>query len=464
MAALSDYITTSKQYEDNKTRWEQIRHCLEGEDSIKAEKERYLPYPVALGDIDRTSEEFIEQYGIYLNGAHYVNFTAEAVDDLVASAFRKDPTIDPEIPADLQYYEWKDESKTIAETVAAYGLAFVLVDYPTVEDATLEDDRDNFAFSVAYEPLDVLDYKEIKRSGKRRITKVLLRELDEDDKEMLRELYMDGNVYKQKTYREVDDIVVVTEITPVANGKTLDFIPGTFVGVTSNTTKADKSPVIGISNSNIKHYQTWGELFWTQTYNGHPQMVLTGLEKGWNAEAEKKKVKIKMDASQVLALEGERSGAQLLEINTSNLIHFQTLEKLESSMLEQGYRLKVNSKNGVESAEALKIRHTGDISKLGSIVKNIEEAMSDVFVWLGMFMGIDYEPVVTINKEFVPVEVDGSTLTSLTSAENTNVIPRGTTIDYLKSGGLIADGLDTEKLLSKIQETNPYLPAAQGNE
>ena len=458
MADLSNYITTSKQYENNKSKWEQIKYCIDGEETIKAQDEKFLPYPVALGDIDRSSKEFVEQYDIYKSGAHFVNFTAEAVDDLVASAFRKDPEIEPTLPVDLEYYEWVEECKTLANIISSYGIGFVLVDYPEVEKATLKDDVDNFAFSVAYEPLDVLDYTEIKRSGKRRLTRVLLSELDEDDEEMLRELLIEDGVYKQKVYKEVDDTVEITEIIPIASGSTLDFIPGTFVGVTSNTTKADKSPVIGISNSNLKHFQTWAELMWTQTYTGHPQFVLTGLDKGWNAEAEKRNIKVKMDASQVLALEGEKSNAKLMELNTSNLIHFDTLEKLENSMLEQGYRLKSNSKNGVESAEAMKIRHSGDISKLGSIVKNIESAMQDVFEWLGLFMGVQYIPVVTINKEFVPLTIDGSTLTALSSSENSNVIPRGTTIDYLKAGGLIGDSLDTEKLVNEIGEQSPYLP------
>ena len=459
MAQLTDYITTSKAYEDNKKRWEQIKYCIDGEEAIKEQAERFLPYPVAIGDIDRSSDEFVEQYDIYKSGAHFVGYTAEAVDDLTASAFRKDPTIEPDIPADLEYYKWIEESKTLTGIVSSYGMAFVLVDYPNVEDSTLADDKENFAFSVAYEPLDVLDYTEQKRSGKKKLTRVLLSELDENDEPILRELLVENGVYIQRIYEEDGEEVKMTEVIPIASGSTLDFIPGTFVGVTSNSTKVDKSPVIGISNSNIKHYQTWAELIWTQTYTGHPQLALTGLSNGWNKEAEKKNVKIKMDASQVLALEGETADAKLLEINTSNLVHFDTLKKLEDSMLEQGYRLKANTKTGVESAEAMKIRHAGDISKLGSIVKNIESAMNEVFTWLGMFMGVTYDPVVTINKEFVPVEIEGTTITALTSAENSNVIPRGTTIDYLKSGGLIGDSLDTDTLVDEIGEQNPLLPS-----
>ena len=457
---LMDFETVSRAYTDNKSRWEQIKYCLAGEDAVKAQGERFLPYPVALGDIDRSSNEFIEQYEVYKNGAHFVEYTAEAVDDLTSSAFRKDPTIEPEIPSDLQYYRWVDEAKTLTKTVSAYGMAFVLVDYPNVDDATLADDRNNFAFSVVYEPLDVLDYTQRKRSGKLQVERVLLRELDDGDEVILRELLIgEDGLYYQKIYKEIDNEVVITEVYPVASGNRLDFIPGTFVGVTSNTPQVDKSPVIGISNSNIKHYQTWAELIWTQTYSGHPQMVLTGLDKGWNKEAEKHNVKVKMDASQVLALEGESADAKLLEISTSNLVHFDTLKKLEDSMLEQGYRLKANSKSGVESAEAMRIRHAGDISKLGSIVKNVEAAMANVFEWLGMFMGVSYSPVVTINKEFIPVTVDGPTVTALTSAENANVIPRGTTIDYLKAGGLISDSIDTATLVDDIDESSPMLPS-----
>jgi hypothetical protein len=457
MADIKDVHPDYKKY---KKRWEQIKSCKEGEEAVKFKQEILLPYPVSITDIDRASKEFQGAYNIYLNGAHFVEYTGEAIDDLVASAFREDPTINPEIPLDLEYFEWEDTSKDIMESVVTYGRNFALVDYPEVEDPTLSDDMENQAFVEIYDALDVINWTVTKRSGTQRITRVVLREtiVDEDNKNsyQYRELLLDKNVYTQRVYQDGSD--GYTEIIPVAMGKTLDFIPGCFTGVTSNTSKMDKPPVLGISNSNIKHYQTWAELIWTQTYVGHPQMVLSGLPAGWNKEAEKKKVKIKMDASQVLALEGDTSKAQILEINTSNLVHFQTLERLEASMTEQGYRLKSSAKAGVESAEALKIRHAGDISKLGAIVTNVNATMEKLMEWLGMFMGTTYEPIVEINREFLPYEIEGSMVSTLTSAENSNTVPKGTTIDYLKMGGVISTEETTEAMVAKLGETDPLLP------
>jgi hypothetical protein len=266
-----------------------------------------------------------------------------------------------------------------------------------------------------------------------------------------------GN-YQQIVYDHSSQVIEAA-IEPTASGKKLKEIPGLFVGVDSNNANVDKSPIIGISNSNIKHYQTWAELAWVTVYAGHPQMILSGLQAGWNDMAEKKGIKVVLDAAKVIALEGETAAAQLLEINSANLIHFKNLELLERMMQEQGLMLKGGMyKNGVESAEAIKIRYSSEISTLGKIVENVESACLFTISKMAEFMKTNYEGEVIISKDFVTPTPDAALITALQSAEITATAPRGTTTRYLQSVELVPDDVIPEDVPELSKQNDPNLP------
>ncbi len=451
---------THREYRKNSARWEQIHICLEGEEAVKAAGELLLPYPVSTLDQDKETPAYKAQYGLYLAGAHFVEYTSEAVEDLVSSAFRRPLTIEPAITSELEYVDLSDIAKELTSTVGAYGRTFFFVDYPTVDTSpTMVDDGENKAYVSIYEPLDVTDWTEELRSGKSTLIRVVIREVDEIASAeqqstvlMYRELFMDNGVYKIKVYKEDGTI---TEYTPTAAGAPFTAIPGMFIGTTSNRARVDKSPVIGISNSNIKHYQTWADLMHVQVYSGSPQMILTGLTPGWNkmAKEEGSEVKVKLDAANVLALEGDKSAAQLLQINTDSLVHFRTLECLETSMLEEGARIKsISKKAGVESAQALKIRSSSSMSKLSSIVSNVEEGMNAMLGWIGQYMAAETTSVISMNTEFFAPEPDGPLLESLSTAEANRTAPRGTVVTYLKQIELVDEKKSNEEYIKELGE------------
>jgi len=452
-----DILRTHIDYDRFYNKWRLIERSLKGEEAIKKMREKYLPYPVALDADARETQEFKDDYEIYLQNAHYVEYTSEAVEDLVSSMFRRDIEIDPELPDVLSYFRYNEFFKDLATVVCAYGRAFVLTDYPPVDSLanTRFDDKENFAYTAIYDALHVTNWDYNMRSGQMKLQRVVLREIDDtvkpnEDYVMVqyRELILEDGVYKVKIYRESGKN---EEFVPRVNGKTLDYIPATFVGVTSNSPKVDKSPVIGIANSNLKHYQTWAELMATQTYLGHPQLVATGLPAGFNKKVQDSGITLNVGASKVLTIEGEDAKVDLLQISP-DVIHYQTLEKLEHSMLEQGARIKsLNIKAGVESAEAMTIRHSSDVSKLGAIVENIEKAGEFVLEQLGAFMGVSYTPTVTINKSFFAPSVDSQMISTLQNAEVMGVVPAGTVYKYLLANEVISSE-DPEKDIKVIED------------
>ncbi len=439
------------EYLDNYEDWLQIYACKKGQRYIKKQGSKYLPYPISMDNDARASTEFQEDYSIYLGNAVFVDYTAESIEDLVASAFRRDPEIEPPPPQKLEYYDYTSTAKELTDNVVSYGRVFIIADYP-VESST-----DAVAYTEIYPPDKVINWETNRYAGSDRLTRAVLIDGYTDDsspKTIYRELILEENIYKVRIYHDEE---FQEEYIPLAQGSNLDAIPGTFVGALSNTSRVDKSPVLGISNLNIAHYKTFAELMYTQTYVGHPQLVATGLAPGFIKQANKNGMQLSVGASKVLTLEGETSDIKLLEINP-NTIHFQTLDKLQTSMQDLGTKMKSQtSASGVESSATLKTKNSENTSKLSAIVNNVENAVELIYSYLGLFMGITYEPIITINREFLDPTVDADLLSKISASEVVGTLPVGSTYTYLVSSELVTDP-EQQATISKLCSRGCDLP------
>ncbi len=394
-------MTSHPEYIEYSPSWTQIHTCLKGERAIKKSGQTYLPYPIETG-ILKTSQEFLDMYSLYLQGAHYVNFTEEARTDLVNSAFRVNPIITPE-ETNINVLA---ATKKLVSCVVSYGRSFLLADYP----AEFPADTEPHPYILVYEPLDVLDWATSNYSGDTSLTYVLLRELKPripgetlTDPYQYRELLLDSGVYKVRI-KETQEAEEYTEFIPTTtSGSSFNSIPGLFAGANDNDPSVDQSPILGISNSNIAHYQTWAELTSATVYLGSPTLSLTGLPSGFIKQVQKNNAKIKIGADLAIALEGDNSKAELLEINP-DLTHYNTLEKLEASMAEQGFSLRSNmSRGGAETATTVQLRQASQMSKLGTLVNNTEDALNTVLEYATEFGGTP--TTVELNRDFFPSDI-----------------------------------------------------------
>ena len=391
------------EYSANVARWQMISDCLGGEETIKSKKETYLPFPIPDPDgVLKQDAEFIAKYNVYLEGAHFTNYTEQAVEDLVSGCFRKDVIVNCKGDS-FDYLLVDDAARNIVWNTTAFGRCFAITEYPVVEEgAKRKDDEKNAAYIVVHSALSVINWESKVIGGRDTQTRVVVVQYGEKESDSVYIEYLidvDG-IYKIRIHSEIDGKLQYKEFVPKANGKTLSNIPGTFIGSISNSATVDRAPVYGIARSNIKHYQTWAELIHVQTYAGHPQIALTGLPNGWLRMSQSNQqdcpaggassgngggaqssvasnIQLQIGASRVIALEGEASKIERLDGASDTVIHFKTLEQLEKSMLEQGARIKsFDAKGGVESAQGMMIRHAGESSQLAKIATNTERGLT----------------------------------------------------------------------------------------
>ncbi len=392
-------ITNHQEYNDNIQDWLQLETSLKGERAIKKAKEKYLPYPVV--GVDKTATEYTNLYEIYINGGHFVNFTSEAKSDLVNNAFREPPKIQPEPENDTHLLE---SSKKLMATVVAYGRSFIMTDFPSIPNPF----KESKPYLVIYNPMQVVDWAISEFSGDDSLTLVVLQEetppsKGTDEPFQYRHLLIDEGVYKVRIYESRETEVFEEFIPTQSNGQHFDFIPGTFVGSINNAPNVDQSVLLGINNSNIKHYQIFSELSQATVYLGQPSLIVSGLPAGFIKQAEANKTKIRVGANNTILLEGDSSQASLLEIDP-NLTHYKTLELLENSMSEQGFNLRsAMTRGGAETATTVQLRQASQMSKLGSIVNNVEHALNEVMEFAVLYGAAP--TTIEINKMFFPPDV-----------------------------------------------------------
>ena len=453
---MTDIRIAHPDYQLNKTNWQQLKNQMSGEKAVKAKGELYLPFPVSLPKEVTNSDDFSNQYAIYLFGAHYVNFTQQAVEDLVANVFSRNPIIDPAFPESLEYLNLADTASALCSTVVAYGSALLLVDYPVTEGAVSKEQQDAqniAAYYTVYAPLDVINWATVHVGGVKKLSRVVIQEqiiVDNVYETQYRELSILTGVYTIRLYDE-SGIAKGPATTPSADGVNLKSIPAIFTGVITNDTDIDPSPVQGIADSNIKHYQNTAELQHAINYIGHPMLSITGAPMGFvdamnTPDAAGNKQRITVGASQALVIEGETGATTLLQISP-DLVHFNQLEQLEKSMGEQGYRIK-SEKAGVESGTAMTIRNSGSTSKLASIATQVENAIQSSMEFINAYMGesvaLDFQ--FQLVKDYIKPTADPQLMTVLNGFVNGGRLPDYVLYDYLVEVELLDEDTDYDKL------------------
>ena len=108
----------------------------------------------------------------------------------------------------------------------------------------------------------------------------------------------------------------------------------------------------------------------------------------------------------------------------------------EQQMIKIGARL-IQDNTGVETAEAARIRFSGQNSKLGTAVGNVEAAIQQVFEWLGEFMGAKSDSFIDINNEFYDTKADPQLIIAKMQLLDRGVIAMSDMRNALRGQGVI---------------------------
>lgn len=402
-----------KAYEENIPIWELGRDSVKGSPAIKKKGTQYLPMPNYLDQ----SEENKQRYKDYKQRACYVNFTGQTKEGLIGMAFLKDPVI--EIKEPLTYLEESTDGgalslsqftrKMISDSLEV-GRSGILVDYPSVPDGLTKIETDGINANILrYKAENIINWKTEKVNGDSVLSLVVLTEKVEansedgfsgDELTYYRVLRLEDGVYSQAIYDDEENIISVIEPRK-ADGSRWSEIPFCFVGSENNNEEVDKPVLIDIAEANIAHYRNSADYEESSFITGQPTPYLVGLTQGWVDSVLDGKITLGASAAIFLPENGD---AGLLQA-APNSMPIEGMRQKEDQMVKIGARI-IADNSGTETAEAARIRFSGQNSKLAAVIGNIEDAIKKAFVWAGEFMGGDGEIEFTLNRQFYDSTID----------------------------------------------------------
>ncbi len=459
------------EYNLNRDDWEQLRDCYEGSRQVKSKGENYLPKPEG---------KDTPAYFRYCQRAIFYNAVRKTVTGVNGTIFRKPPVM--ELPETLTYMlEDADGygtpldqlSKKTSEEVILMGRAGLLVDFPAMPDGLNRADEmaiDARPIINVYEAEEITNWRYELVNGKHTLSLVVLQELiSEYGEDMFEtqeitqyrvlELDNDG-FYKASIWSATDKGYSPTVIFEPRgpDGQRLDFIPFQFVGSNDLTADVDPSPMLDISNLSIGHYRNSADFEEALFLTGQPTPVITGLSDKYIDQYSGKLI----IGSRSAWLLPKESDAKLLEIQRDLNVLDNAMRRKEGQMIAVGAKLFEPLRQGVETAEAIRLRQTNESSVISSIAENVSRAYQLALNYCAMWVGEEDVEQMTfsLNSDFFAKRLEPAELKELTASWHNGAITQRDLFNNLVVGEIISSDKDFEQHQEELLDQKPLLAAS----
>jgi hypothetical protein len=438
-------------------KWTRCRDVVAGSDAVKSKGTEYLP---------KLTQQQVEEYNSYKTRANFFNATGRTVSAMEGMLFRKPPSINvPDgIKPLLENVTLDGENldqftREVVEENIVVGRVGILVDYSQPATKAGEVITVAMAEAIGNRPLmkmytaeNIINWKYKTTNNVTKLSMLVLHEQvvlpDQDDEfkekteSNYRVLDLDpaNGFYRVRVFRidkDGKDELINEPFYPLMNNTQMDFIPFEFFCPDGNDSDIDLPPILDLVDTNLSHYRASADWEHGCHFTGLPMLCVSGMspydDKG-------KPVSIFLGSQSALVLENPDASAQFIEFKGQGLQSLEkNLDRKEQMMAVLGARMLEPQKKAAETAVTSSLHRMGENSILASISISVSTGLKTCLGWFCMWAGIqppddlDYE----INRDFLPVAIDGPTLTSYVGAWQNNALTEEELFDLLKRGDLI---------------------------
>ena len=443
--------SASRAYNSAIPKWTRCRDVIAGQDAVKAKRMQYLP--VLEGHASHEDPAYLA----YLLRAEFYNATGRTVQGFAGAVFRRPPLVE-KTPTDVEDH-LKDVTRNGHELITfatqvfnenlSVGRVGLLVEMPPAyEGAAPEDAR---PYWVTYKAEQIINYHCDVYAGKRRVTRVILKEEHEvpDPRDpyittcetRYRELLLENGAYVQRVHEkavnQTGDFLVTEEIRPTRLGKALDFIPFVFMNTTSIEPEIEEPALLDLVDVNLSHYRSSADY----EHGAH----FTALPTPWVVGAPPQ-TSLKIGAGTAWILnESPFSKAEMLEYSGQGLGAIEKIvDRKEKRMAVLGARLLESQATQQDTATAVRLRQTGDESILKRLANAVSAGLTRALryhVWWTTSAKLDdttvQEARIALNTDFIETHLAGPELTALVGAYQSAAISFDTLFFNLEKGELI---------------------------
>ncbi|API58088.1 hypothetical protein BSL82_01240 [Tardibacter chloracetimidivorans] len=466
--------STHRDYDKYSPKWKRCRDTVAGQDAVHAAGEAYLP---------KLKDEEQKDYDARRKRSDFFNGSWRTIDGLNGMAFRKPPTV--EVPAGIEAYlldvnmagvSLDALASTVVEDVLEVGRIGLLVDHPPMPEgvsALTVDAAQRLGLRPAihiYATESIINWKFQRINNAWMLAMVVLKESEavaEDEfKEKLEDRYrvldLVSNAQGQTTYRQrmfkredEKDIQIGSDIFPLMNGKTLDFIPFVIVGPNGKGDNIDEPPLIDLIDANLALYQINSDYRHGLHFTGLPTPVVAG----YHPDPENPQ-SLYIGSTSAWVFSDPQAKASYLEFTGQGLTELREAsreKKQEMALL--GARMIADETKQIETLGATQIKRAGENSILARIVTSVSDGLEwalGVFAqWAGHSGKITYQ----INRDFNPMMLDAQTLTALVGAVQAGQLSKQSMFDLLQRGDVVAADLTFDEEQERIGSDGPAMPA-----
>lgn len=447
-------------------KWKRCRDVSEGQDSVHAAGISYLP---------KLKDQTDDDYKAYMARAVLYNATWRTISGLAGMLFRKPPKIEAPEATKALLETVTDEgqpigifAREVVEECLMVGRTGVLVDYPTVTDASLTK-ADAAMLNLrpvmsVYRAENILNWKRQVIANQRVLAMVVLQE-DEvvsDPKDefactterryRVLDLVTAGGAMKCRVrLYELDgtskkERQIGSDMFPVMGGKHLPFIPFYFLSSDDTGADPDDPPLIDLVDLNLSHYRTTADY----EHGCH----FTGLPTGWIAGYQKQEGEsIYLGSQKMLIFPDPNAKVGFLEFTGTGLGALrENLDRKEVQMAVLGARMLEVQKKAVESAEAAGIHRAGENSLLADIAQAISLGMTAALNTFSAWAGGEGAVTFELNRDFFPRYMSPQELSALVLSWQQGAISKQTLFTNLQAGQIIAEGATFEEEEVRIND------------
>ena len=441
--------------------WERCKNAVKGQDAIHDAGEKYLP---------RLKDQSDEEYKAYKGRATFFNATGRTVDGLVGMVTRKAPVIEAvagfsaySSDVDLQGSTINEMIEHILREVIITNRLGCLVEYPqgVVSATKAQVEKLNIRpYITTYDADDILDWRLERVNNVMQPVYITLQECAEvmeggELKEIpqIRALHLEKNVYLQRIWQKPKDKdwVQVDEITPLMNGKPLNYIPFVLFGQAKGF-ESELPIIYDLVNVNIAHYRVNADYEHGCHFTGLPTPVISGYRSD-----EKNPEKFYIGSTVAWTFPDKDAKAQYLEFSGQGLDSLvKNLESKEKQMAVLGAKIIEQQKSGVEAENTIRLRASGENSALANIAGLVSKQLTKLFTIMGEWAGIG-AVTVALNKDYYPVSLSADDVLKLVQAWQGGGISKDTLMYNLREGEMYRDGWTDEQEAEALDNALPNL-------
>lgn len=409
--------------------------------------------------VPKLSGQSNQQYEAYVNRASYFNVVERTLAALIGALTRKEYTIEYVVNDDPIFYGGVGTDEFIKQSYADLfltGRVGLLVDYDDVNAAP---------YITAYKGCNITNWSD----NYYIIAETYFAPNPKDPYEQLlltryRELTFDANGFyivriweKKKTaagnYGIKDQYEIVDVREPTIRGQRLNYIP--FVVVNSTGVGCEcinKPPLLTLADINIDHFRVNVDISHGAHFIALPTPYIAG-----DLANDQQTVRIGTDEFIQLAQGGT---VGYMEFTGAGMNFLMTLAaKKEEQMYSLGSRM-LQYKKGVETSDSLQIRLGAEGAALIGVATSLEEGLCQALYFYNLWMGMDVQPEVELNKDVSPTVMDPAQITTLLTLFQKGVISLDTLLQRLYEGEIVDDVKEEKEMISGQEEPDEAKEAA----